>query len=331
MKKPIKIAITGATGNISYSVIFRLIAAEAFGKNQQISLNLCDLPGTEKVMEGIAMEVQDCSSEVIESISITSSTDEAFKDADYVLLIGALPRGPGMERADLLKRNGEIFYHQGQSLNKVADPDVKVLVVGNPCNTNCLVAMKQAHRLKPENFHALMRLDENRAYALLANKLKVRPQELQRLIIWGNHSLTQVPDCSQVLLKGHELSSSQLDPIWLEKEFRPSVQKRGAQVISSLGRSSAASAAKAVIDAVSALHFPSKPGSWFVSGVSTHKRPYGLEKDLIVGLPCRGLGEGRYEIISDLEIKTDMADLLKKSIEELQSEREICRQSGLIA
>ncbi|MCH9609260.1 MAG: malate dehydrogenase [Chlamydiales bacterium] len=330
MKKPLKVVITGASGQLAYHAIFRMADGEAFGKDQPLILHLCDLPGTESAMEGIAMELDDCCFTLLKEVKYGSDLHQMFDDVDFALLIGSKPRGPGMERGDLLIQNGEIFVGQGKALNERAKREAHVLVVGNPCNTNALVAMTHAPDLKREHFHAMLRLDQNRSTSMLAKRADVLPNELVNMIVWGNHSATQVPDYTHAEIKGNQVTTVIEDEKWLRGEFFELIQKRGAAIIQKLGRSSAASAGRAAIDATRALWDPTPEGEWFTSAVCTDHNPYGIEKNLIFGFPCRSQGEGKYEIISDLEWNSFIKEKILITQKELLEERACCAKQGLL-
>lgn len=319
-KQPIRIAITGSGGQIAYSLLFRLLASSIF--QASLTLHLQDLPGMESKLEGIAMELEDCAFPNLDGIKITSDLREAFDQVDIALLIGAKPRTKGMQRKDLLQENGKIFIDQGRALNERANRNVKVLVVGNPANTNCLIALSHAPDLPRKNFHALMRLDHNRAQALLARQAKVNLKEVKGLVIWGNHSNTQVPDFTHVKI------SENMDRKWLETHFIETVQNRGAQVIEKLGRSSAASAANATLDTLSSLF--TQQEEWFSSAVSSDQNPYGIEEGLVFGFPCRSTGSGDYQIVKGLKIDDFVRKKIQITEKELVEERELCRQEGLL-
>ncbi len=330
MEKPLKIVVTGASGHLAYHALFHLANGEAFGENQPVILHLCDLPGMEKVMEGVAMELADACFPLLHEVKIGTDPFEMFADVDWALLIGAKPRGPGMERAQLLTENGKIFVTQGKALNEKAKQSTKVLVVGNPCNTNALVAMHHAPNLKKENFHAMLRLDQNRATSLLAQRAKRPNSEVEGMIVWGNHSATQVPDFTHAQIGRAPASGVVSDDEWLRGEFFEVVQKRGAAIIDKLGKSSAASAAKAAVDAIRSLHFPTPLGEWFSSAVCTDNNPYGIEKGLIFGFPCRSMGEGDYEIVPDLAWDFFIKEKILVTQKELLSERECCIKEKLL-
>lgn len=316
------IAVTGAAGQIGYSLLFRLAHGDLFGLTQPIALNLIDLPEVQGALEGTAMELEDCAFPLLREIRYGSDLEDLFDKVDCVFLVGAKPRGPGMERADLLQENGRIFIDVGRALNDVASRNVKVLVVGNPCNTNCLIAMHHAPKIPRKNFHAMMRLDQNRAQALLAKKANVPVTSVKKMTVWGNHSLTQVPDFTNGEIDGKKVTQVVKDLHWLQEDFMAGVQKRGAQIITARGKSSAASAASASIDAMAALYTPTPVGDWYTSAVVTDERPYGLEKDLIFGLPCRTRGDGEYEIVTDLPWDFFIREKIAVTQKELMDERE---------
>ena len=321
-----RIAVTGAAGQIAYSLFFRLAQGDLFEKKEPIALYLCDLPGTEAAMEGIAMELDDCAFPLLKEIRFGTDPFQMFKDIDLALLVGAKARGPGMERGDLLKDNGKIFVEQGRALNESAKKQVRVFVVGNPCNTNCLIAMNHAPDISRKNFHAMMRLDQNRAVAQLAKKAQVPVEELTCMTIWGNHSTTQIPDFSNAKIRGKPVEDVIQDRRWLQEEFFDIVQKRGAQIIKARGKSSAASAANALIDSVKSLYTPTPEGDWFTSAVCTDHNPYGIEKNLIFGFPCRSKGDGDYEIVSNVPWDFFLKEKIAITQKELISERECVQE-----
>jgi len=321
-----RVVITGAGGQIAYSLFFRAAYGDLFGKHEPLALYLCDIPGTEAVLEGVAMELEDCAFPLLKEIRIGTNPYEMFREVDLALLVGAKPRGPGMERGDLLKDNGKIFVEQGRALNESASKGVKVIVVGNPCNTNCLIALKNAPNLPRKNFHAMMRLDQNRAAAQLAKKIGVEVEKVTCMTIWGNHSATQVPDFTNALIEGKPVEEVITDKHWLQGEFLETVQRRGAQIIEARGKSSAASAASALIDAVHSLFTPTPEGSWFSTAVYTEGNPYGIEDHLIFGFPCRSKGDGDYEIIADLPWNFFIKEKIAITQKELISERECVQE-----
>jgi malate dehydrogenase len=317
-----KIVITGASGQIAYSFLFRAAHGDLFKDNEPIALHLCDIPGMEGALEGVAMELEDCAFPLLKEIKWGTDPFKMFQEIDLALLIGAKPRGPGMERGDLLQENGKIFIEQGRALDKVANKDAKVFVVGNPCNTNCLIAMQHAPSLSRKNFHAMMRLDQNRATAQLAKKAKVAVTDIKRLTVWGNHSATQVPDFTHARIGQKKAEHVINDREWLQNDFFETIQQRGAQIIKARGKSSAASAAQALVDAVKSLYTPTSEDDWFTSAVCTDSNPYGIEKNLIFGFPCRSKGDGDYEIVPDLDWDFFIKEKIAVTQKELISERE---------
>ncbi|MCH9625853.1 MAG: malate dehydrogenase [Chlamydiales bacterium] len=321
-----RIAVTGATGQIAYSLLFRIAAGDLFGRDVPIALHLCDVPGSESAMEGVVMELEDCAFPLLKEVHFGSDPFKMFEKIDLALLVGAKPRGPGMERGDLLLENGKIFVEQGKALDRVANRDVKVFVVGNPCNTNCLIAMNHAPSLPRKNFHAMMRLDQNRAQAQLAKKVSVPVERVKQLTIWGNHSSTQIPDFTHCTIDGKQATAVIGKREWLEGEFFEMVQKRGAQIIQARGKSSAASAANAVIDGVRSLYTPTAKDNWFTSAVCTDQNPYGIEKNLIFGFPCRSDGNGEYEIVANVSWDFFIKEKITITQQELLTERECVQE-----
>ncbi len=325
MVKSIKrIAVTGGAGQIAYSLLFRLAHGDLLGYDQPIALHILDIPEAMQALQGVVMELDDCAFPLLKEIIIGSNPQEVFKDVEYAFLVGAKPRGPGMERIDLLNENGKIFVEQGKALNESANPNVKVLVVGNPANTNCLIAMHHAPRLPKKNFHSMMRLDQNRAANLLAKKAQVNIPDVTQVTVWGNHSSTQVPDFVNARIKNQPVPQIIKDQKWLENEFISTVQKRGSEVIAARGKSSAASAANAAIDAMKAIITPTAPGEWYSSGVLSDNNPYGIEKNLFFSFPCRTKNDGSYEIVKDVPWN----DLLKAKI--AATEKELIEERNLV-
>eukprot|EP00270_Netrium_digitus_P014387 TRINITY_DN487_c0_g1_i2.p1 TRINITY_DN487_c0_g1~~TRINITY_DN487_c0_g1_i2.p1 ORF type:complete len:448 (+),score=77.23 TRINITY_DN487_c0_g1_i2:132-1475(+) len=320
-KKMIRVAVSGAAGMISNHLLFKMASGEVFGKDQPIALNLLGSEKSKVALEGVVMELEDSLYPLLREVNIGVDPYDSFRDADWALLIGAKPRGPGMERADLLDINGQIFAAQGKALNAVASRDVKVMVVGNPCNTNALIAIKNAPDLDPKNFHALTRLDENRAKCQLALKAGVFYDNVSNVVIWGNHSTTQVPDFLNAKVKGIPVMDIITDHKWLEEDFTPRVQTRGGALIKKWGRSSAASTAVSIVDAIQSLITPTPEGDWFSSGVYTNGNPYGIADDLVFSMPCRSNGDGSYEVVSGLKIDDFLWSRIKKSEEELLAEK----------
>ncbi|HSX11711.1 MAG TPA: malate dehydrogenase [Chlamydiales bacterium] len=324
--KPIKrIAVTGAAGQIAYSLLFRIANGDFLGTDQPIALHLLDLPEAAEMLKGVKMELDDCAFPLLREVRIGSQPEEIFGGVHYAFLVGAKPRGPGMERKDLLADNGKIFVEQGKALNRVASKDVRVLVVGNPCNTNCLIAMHHAPDLPRRHFHAMTRLDQNRAVYQLAQKAKVGIEEVTHVTIWGNHSSTQLPDFFNAKIHAHPATELITDRKWLESEFIATIQKRGAQVIAARGKSSAASAANAAVGALRAITVPTTAGQWFSSAVYSEGNPYGIDEELVFSFPCRSQGRGDVEIVSGLILNSFLKEKIAITQKELVEERELVR------
>ncbi|MEO7744048.1 MAG: malate dehydrogenase [Usitatibacter sp.] len=299
MKKPMRVAVTGAAGQIGYSLLFRIASGEMLGRDQPVILQLLEIPDekAQKALKGVMMELDDCAFPLLQSMVAASDAKVAFKDVDVALLVGARPRGPGMERKDLLEANGAIFVPQGKALDEVASRDVKVLVVGNPANTNALIAMKNAPSLKPQQFTAMMRLDHNRALTQVAQKTGKTVTAVKKMGIWGNHSATQFPDIFHAEVDGQNAARLVNDQAWIESTFIPTVQKRGAAIIDARGLSSAASAANAAIDHV--RDWVAGTDGWVSMGIASDGS-YGIAEGLIFGYPVTCAG-GKYEIVKGLE------------------------------
>lgn len=319
-----RVAVTGGSGQIAYSLLFRIASGELFG-NEEVELVIRDLPQMQEALQGVAMELEDCAFPLLKKIHICSEPEEAFGGVDVAFLVGAKPRGPGMERGDLITENAKIFVEEGKGLNKAASRDVKVLVVGNPCNTNCLIAMHHAPDLPRQNFHAMLRLDQNRAAALLARRAKRPVKEVTRLAVWGNHSATQVPDFVHAQIGGKSAEEVIGDRSWLQETFMTTVQKRGAAIIAARGKSSAASAANAALDAMKALFQPTEKGDWFSSGVCSDGNTYGIEEDLVFGFPCTSKGKGDCAIVGGLEWDFFLKEKIAVTQKELIEERDCVR------
>jgi malate dehydrogenase (NADP+) len=316
------VAVTGASGQISNHLLFMLASGEVFGRDQPVALQLLGSQRSREALEGVAMELEDSLYPLLREVSIGTDPRDIFSGADWALMVGAQPRGPGMERADLLDLNGRIFAEQGRALNDVASPDVKVLVVGNPCNTNALIAMENAPRIPRKNFHALTRLDENRAKCQLALKSGKFYTNVSRVAIWGNHSTTQVPDFVNARIGGRPALDVIGDMKWFREEFTPTVAQRGGALIKKWGRSSAASTAVSIADAIRALVVPTAPGDCFSSGVITDGNPYGIPEGLVFSMPCRSKGDGDYEVCDDFIIDDWLRAKINASVEELTKEKE---------
>ncbi|HWI13357.1 MAG TPA: malate dehydrogenase [Burkholderiales bacterium] len=326
MKRPMRVAVTGAAGQIGYSLLFRIASGEMLGKDQPVILQLLEIPDekAQKALKGVMMELDDCAFPLLQSMVPTADPMVAFKDADVALLVGARPRGPGMERKDLLEANGKIFTPQGKALSSVASRDVKVLVVGNPANTNCLIAMKNAPELKPSNFTAMMRLDHNRALTQVAQKSGKAVSTIRKMAVWGNHSATQYPDVFHAEVDGKKVWPMINDQAWLEKDFIPTIQKRGAAIIEARGLSSAASAANAAIDHIRDWVHGTDDGDWISMGIPSDGS-YGIPQDIIYGFPvtCKN---GRYEIVKGLDQSEFSKARMQATLKELQEERESIKQ-----
>ncbi|MGL5263583.1 MAG: malate dehydrogenase [Candidatus Rhabdochlamydia sp.] len=318
-KKVKRIAVTGAGGQIAYSLLFRIAAGEMLGFDQPIALHLLELHEFQKTAAGVAMELQDCAFPLLQEVRIESDPYKVFEEVDYALLIGAKPRGPGMERKDLLAENGKIFVEQGKALNAVANPEVLVFVVGNPCNTNCLIAMHHAPKIPKKQFFAMTALDQNRAQAVLAIKAKVRVPEISHVAIWGNHSATQVADFIHAKVGNKPFLEVVKDRKWCEEEFIPYVQTRGAEVIKARGKSSAASAAHAVICSIKSLTKPTQ--DWFSVAIYSDPNPYGIEKGLFFSFPCYRTEKGTIEIVSGLSWDPFLEKAIRLSEKELKEEK----------
>jgi malate dehydrogenase len=320
--KPIRVAVTGAAGQIGYSLLFRIASGEMLGKTQPVILQLLEIPDekAQKALKGVMMELDDCAFPLLHGMIAASDPMVAFKDVEVALLVGARPRGPGMERKDLLEANGKIFAPQGKALDAVANRKVRVLVVGNPANTNCLIAMKNAPGLKPTQFTAMMRLDHNRAVSHLAQKIGKPLSAVKKVTIWGNHSATQYPDVFHAECEGRKIWPMINDPTWLENTFIPMVQKRGAAIIEARGLSSAASAANAAMDHVRDWIHGTRAGSWVSMGVPSDGS-YGIPESVIYGYPvtCQG---GKYKIVKGLQISEFSRARMNATLKELQEERD---------
>ncbi len=318
MKAPVRVAITGAAGNISYSLIFRVAAGDMLGKDQPVILQLLEIPPAMDALKGVVMELHDCAFPLVQGIVATDDANVAFKDADYALLVGSRPRGAGMERSDLLKANGAIFTAQGKALNDHASRNVKVLVVGNPANTNCLIAMKNAPDLPKENFTSMMRLDHNRSLSQLAEKTGSHSSKVEKMVVWGNHSSTQFPDITYATVDG-AAAKDKVDNDWYVKDFIPTVQQRGAAIIKARGASSAASAASAAIDHMRDWALGTN-GNWVSMGACTKGNSYGLDEDLIYARPMT-CENGQWKEVVGLEINEFQRSMMTATEKELQTER----------
>jgi malate dehydrogenase len=328
VSNPVRVAVTGAAGQIGYSLLFRIASGQMLGADTEVQLRLLEIPQAVKAAEGTAMELDDCAFPLLSSIEITDDPNLAFDGVNVALLVGARPRSKGMERGDLLEANGGIFKPQGQALNAHAASDVKILVVGNPANTNCLIAKSHAPDIPAERFTAMMRLDHNRAIAQLANKTRVRVADVSNVSVWGNHSATQYPDITHAKVKGQPAAEVLDDQAWVEDDFIPTVQKRGAAIIEARGASSAASAANAAIEHVHDWVLGTPEGDWVSMGVPSNGS-YGISEGLIVGHPCTCSG-GEFTIVEGLEIDDFSRQRIDASVKELSDERQAVVDLGLI-
>ncbi|NGX60298.1 MAG: malate dehydrogenase [Chlamydiae bacterium] len=321
-KTPKVVAVTGGAGQIGYSVLFRIASGEMLGADQPISLRILELPTAKQMLDGVVMELQDCAFPLVEDVHISTDPYEVFEEVDIALLIGAFPRGPGMERKDLIHKNAEIFINHGKALSEKADPNALVLVVGNPCNTNALITLAHATNLDSRRIFAMTCLDENRAKAQLAMKAEAHVRDVRRVAIWGNHSATQVPDFTNAQIAEKPVEEVICERSWLETTFFETVQKRGAAVIAARGKSSAASAANAAIDTIQHLMQPTEEGTWFSVGLHSDGNPYGVQNNLIFSFPCISKGEGLVEIVPDLEWSSFIKEKIAITEKELLEERE---------
>ena len=318
MKKPVNVAITGAAGNIAYSAIFRVASGQMLGNDQSVNLKLIDIEPAMNALKGVMYEVEDCAFPLLNSITITYDLNLGFEECDYALLIGAKPRMKGMERKDLLKDNGKIFKPQGQAINNVANKNVKILVVGNPANTNALIAMHNATSIDPKQFTSMMRLDHDRSLAQVANKYKTNINEVKKVIVWGNHSNTQVPDLSYAEVSGKNIKQIINDP-WYVNDFIPRIQKRGAEIIEARGLSSAASAANAAVTHMRDWALGST--DWLSIGQISDGNSYGISENLMFSFPSL-CSNGVYEKISDINMSDVLNDYIKITEQELIQERD---------
>ncbi len=328
MSDPARVAVTGAAGAIGYAILFRVASGQLLGPDTPVHLSLLEIPDAVKAAEGTAMELDDCAFPLLAGVDIHDDPNKAFDGVNVALLIGARPRSKGMERSDLLEANGGIFKPQGKALNDRAASDVRILVVGNPANTNCLIAQSNAPDIPRERFTAMTRLDHNRAIAQLAAKAGASVGEVKNMTIWGNHSATQYPDIFHASVSGKNAAELVDDQAWLENDFIPTVQKRGAAIIEARGASSAASAANAAIDHVHDWVLGTPDGDW-VSMAIPSDGSYGVEEGVISSFPvtCRG---GSYEVVQDLEVNDFSRSRIEATVNELKEERDAVRELGLI-
>ena len=328
MTTPVRVAVTGAAGQIGYSLIFRIASGAMLGPDTRVILQLLEVTPALGALFGVKMELDDCAFPLLDSVVCTDDANVAFGDADVALLVGAMPRKDGMERKDLLSANGGIFKPQGQAIAKNAKKDVKVLVVGNPANTNALIAMNNAAGIDPRQFTAMTRLDHNRAMSQLAMRVNRPVSSIKKMTVWGNHSTTQYPDLSHCEVDGKPAKSLVNDDVWINDTFIPTVAKRGAAVIKARGASSAASAANAAIDHVRSWALGTAPGDWVSMSVPSDGS-YGVPEGLVSSFPCTCAG-GNYQIVKGLEIDAYSRTKIDASVAELQEERDAVKALGLI-
>jgi malate dehydrogenase len=319
MNSPIKVAITGAAGQIGYALVFRVASGAMFGPDQPVALHLIEIPAGFEALKGVVMELDDCAFPLLKNVVATTDLAEGFQDVNWALLVGSVPRKAGMERGDLLGINGKIFIGQGQAIEKNAAKDVRILVIGNPCNTNCLIAMNNAKSIPRNRWFAMTRLDENRAKAQLAQKAGVDVTEVTNVTIWGNHSATQYPDSYNAKIKGRSAAEAIGDESWSKETFLPAVQQRGAAIIKARGSSSAGSAANAIVDTVRSLTTDTAEGDWHSVAVCSDGS-YGVEEGLICSFPIRTRG-GKWEIVQGVPLNEFGRAKTDASVAELKEEK----------
>jgi len=322
MKDPIRVAVTGGAGQIAYSLLFRIGNGEVFGPDQPVILQILEIPQAMSALKGVVMELNDSAQELVHDIIATDDANKAMEGANWVILVGGKPRGPGMVRADLIAANGPIFVDQGKAINDNAADDVRVVVVANPCNSNCLVAKANAPDVPANRWFAMTRLDENRSKSQLATKSGKLVSDVTNMAVWGNHSATQFPNFEMAKIDGQPAEEVIGDREWLEGEFISTVQQRGKAIIDARGKSSAASAANAALDTIRSLITPTPDGDWFSAAVPSDGNPYGISEGLIYSFPLRTDGNGDYEIVSGLELSDYAKTKAKASEDELLGERE---------
>jgi malate dehydrogenase len=325
--KQVKVVVTGATGQVAYALLPRIAAGEMFGPDTDVDLRLADIPQMIDKAKGVVMELEDGAYPLLSRVSASADRAETHDGADWVLLVGSVPRGPGMERGDLIRKNGPIFVDEGKAIAQRAAKGVRVVVVGNPCNTNCLIARANGKSVPDDRWSAMTRLDQNRARSLLANKAGARVKDVKKLAIWGNHSATLYPDFTNATING-KTATEAVDRAWLEKDFIPAVQQRGAAVIAARGASSAFSAAQALIDHVRSLATATPRDDWFSAAVVSDGS-YGVPKGLVSSFPLQSTGDGGYEIVRDVKLDGFATDKLAATIAELEKERDLVK--GLLA
>ena len=324
MSRTVKVVVTGATGQVSYALLPRIAAGEMFGPDTDVDLRLSDIPQMVEKAKGALMELEDGAYPLLANITASADRAVTHKDADWMLLVGSVPRGPGMERGDLIRKNGPIFVEEGKAIARHAAPGVRIVVVGNPCNTNCLIARHAAGSAVPDDrWTALTRLDQNRARSLLASKAGARVRDVKKLVIWGNHSATLFPDFTSATVKGRPANEA-VDNAWLENEFIPLVQQRGAAVIAARGASSAFSAAQALVDHVRSLVTPTPGDDWSSAAVPSDGS-YGVEKGIVSSFPLRSKGDGGYEIVKNVTLSEFAKAKLAATVAELEKERDLVK------
>ncbi len=322
MSKVVKVAVTGAAGQIGYSLLPRLLNGEVFGADTKVDLHLLEITPVLSALEGVVMELNDCAFPLLNNVVVTDDAKVAFDGVNWALLVGSKPRGKGMLRGDLIRENGPIFVGQGQALNERAADDVRIVVVGNPANTNCLIAMNNAPDIPNSHFSALTRLDQNRAYAQLAEKAGVTVNDVSNVTIWGNHSATQYPDAENARINGKPAMDVITDHEWLRGDFLTTVQKRGAAIIQARGKSSALSAANATLDQVRGFLYPTAHGNWYSAAVSSDGS-YGIDEGLIFSFPLVTAEDGSYSIVQGLSFSDFAQEKVTATLEELRSEKEV--------
>ena len=319
----VRVVVTGATGQVAYALLPRIAAGEMFGPDVEIDLRLADIPPVIEKAKGVVMELQDGAYPLLARVSASSDRAETHADVDWVLLVGSVPRGPGMERGDLIRKNGPIFVEEGKAIQRYASSGVRVVVVGNPCNTNCLIARANAHTIPDHAWSAMTRLDQNRARGLLAKKAGARVSDVKKLCIWGNHSATLFPDFTNAEIKGKP-AAEVVDKAWLENDFIKDVQQRGAAVIAARGASSAFSAAQALVDHVRSLVTPTPPGDAFSAAVISDGS-YGVPKGLVSSFPLHSRGDGTFEIVRGITLGEVAKVKIEATVAELEKERDLVK------
>jgi malate dehydrogenase len=321
--KTVRVVVTGATGQVSYALLPRIAAGEMFGPDTDVDLRLADIPQMVDKAKGVLMELEDGAYPLLSNLTASADRNVTHKDADWVLLVGSVPRGPGMERGDLIRKNGPIFVEEGRAIAEHASPGAHVAVVGNPCNTNCLIARANAKGVPDDRWSAMTRLDQNRARSLLANKAGARVRDVTQLVIWGNHSATLYPDFTNAKVRG-KAATEATDKTWLENEFIPVVQQRGAAVIAARGASSAFSAAQALVDHVKSLVTATPANDWFSAAVVSDGS-YGVAKGLVSSFPLRSKGDGGFEIVKNVTLNEFAKAKLAATVAELEKERDLVK------